>query len=209
MVPIVFYNGLEKWTAVKSLREYQNSGEIFGNHILNLEYYLIDLSEIEEEYILSTNTVLDNIMYCDRFRKRLELMSAVRRAYGRVKKLGAQEREEFRNWVNNILLSMCGGKESVAEEILNLALTEDGEDEMAFQYNIIRIFEEEKEAKKAEGKAEDILDLLKDFCSVPQDLKNQIFAQKDLNILKQWHKLAARAESIEEFERKMKEGNAL
>ena len=65
MVPIIFYNGQESWTAVKSLKEYQNCGDLFGDHVLNLKYYLIDLSKLEEKYILSTNTVLDNIMYCD------------------------------------------------------------------------------------------------------------------------------------------------
>lgn len=152
IVPILFYNGQERWTAARSLREYQNSGDIFGSHILNLEYYLVDLSEIEEEYILSTNTVLDNIMYCDKFRRKLELAGALRTAYGRIGKLGLQEREEFRNWVKYILLSVCGNKEAVVEEILNWA--GDGEDDMAFKYNIIRAFEDERAEGKEEGKEE-------------------------------------------------------
>ena len=96
MVPIVFYNGAERWTAATNLRSYQNNGELFGEHILNLEYYLVNLAEIDEEYILSTNTVLDNIMYCDKFRQKLELAGAVHRAYARIQQLGLQEREEFR-----------------------------------------------------------------------------------------------------------------
>ena len=159
VVPIVFYNGLERWTAVKSLREYQNSGDLFGNHILNLEYYLVDLAEIEEEYILSTNTVLDNIMYCDKFRKKLELIGAIRTAYGRIGELGLQEREEFRNWVKYILLSVCGNKEAVVEEILNWA--GDGEDDMAFKYNIIRAFEDERAEGKAEGKTLKLISLVR------------------------------------------------
>lgn len=152
MVPIVFYNGQERWTAVKSLREYQNRGDIFGNHILNLEYYLVDLSELDEDYILSTNTVLDNIMYCDKYRKKLELAGAIRMAYSRIGTLGLQEREEFRNWVKYILLSVCGNKEAVVEEILSWA--GDGEDDMAFKYNIIRAFEDERAEGKEEGKEE-------------------------------------------------------
>lgn len=150
MVPIVFYNGQDRWTAVKSLKEYQNRGDIFGNHILNLEYYLVDLSELDEDYILSTNTVLDNIMYCDKYRKKLELAGAIRMAYSRIGTLGLQEREEFRNWVKYILLSVCGNKEAVVEEILSWA--GDGEDDMAFKYNIIRAFEDERAEGKEEGK---------------------------------------------------------
>ena len=153
MVPIVFYNGQDRWTAARSLKEYQNSGDIFGNHILNLEYYLVDLSKITEEYILSTNTVVDNIMYCDKYRKKLELAGAIRTAYGRIKELGLQEREEFRNWVRYILLSVCGNKEAVVEEILNWAGSGE-EDDMAFKYNIIKAFEEEREEGREEGKAE-------------------------------------------------------
>lgn len=74
---------------------------------------------MEEGYILSTNTVLDNIMYCDKFRKKLELVGAVRTAYGRVGCLSLQEQEDFRNWVKYILLSVCGNKEAVVKEILN------------------------------------------------------------------------------------------
>ena len=42
---------------------------------------------------------------------------------------------------------------------------------------------------------------MKDFEdeSVPENLKERILNEKDLSILKRWHKLAARAASIEEF----------
>ncbi|MCI9651777.1 MAG: Rpn family recombination-promoting nuclease/putative transposase [Lachnospiraceae bacterium] len=198
MVPIVFYNGQERWTAVTNLRDYQRGGDIFGNHILNLEYYLVDLAQVEEEYILSTNTVLDNIMYCDKFRKKLELAGAIRRAYGRVEGLGRQELEEFRNWVKYILLSVCGDKLAVVEEILSWA--GNGEDDMAFKYNIVRMFEEEREEGKAEGKAEAILDLLGDVGAVPEALREKILGQKDLEILRGWLKLASASRTVEEFE---------
>ena len=152
MVPIIFYNGADSWTAVKSLKEYQNCGDLFGDHILNLKYYLIDLSKIKEKDILSTNTVLDNIMYCDKFRKKDDLAEAIRTSYKRIEALGAQEKEEFRNWVKYILLSICGNKAAVVEEILNWAGK--GEDDMAFKYNIIKAFEDERAEGKAEGQAE-------------------------------------------------------
>ena len=47
----------------------------------------------------------------------------------------------------------------------------------------------------------DLEDSMKDFEdeSVPENLKERILNEKDLSILKRWHKLAARAASIEEF----------
>lgn len=203
MVPIVFYNGEKKWTAARSLKEYQAGGVAFGDYILNLEYYLVDLSGIEEEYILSTNTVLDNIMYCDKFRKKLELTEAVREAYRRVHELGAQDREEFHNWVKYILLSICGNKEAVVEEILNWA--GNGDDDMAFKYNIIKAFEDEREEGKIEGRAESIIELLGSRGDVQEELKAVIMEQTDMEILKKWLALAASVSGPEEFEEKIKE----
>lgn len=198
MVPIVFYNGENTWTAVKNLRDYQIGGELFGNHVLNLEYYMVNLSAIEEADILSTNTVLDNIMFCDKFRKKTELAEAVRIAYNRIQELGNQEKEEFNNWVKGILLSICGDKEAVLEEILNWA--GNGVDDMAFKYNIIKAFEDERAEGKAEGKAEAIIELLEEVGELSAELRQTILEQKDLEILRDWLKKAAQIQAVEEFE---------
>ena len=54
---------------------------------------------------------------------------------------------------------------------------------------------------EAKAKIEDILELLEDLGEVPQSLQDKIWAQKDLDVLKKWFKLAARAQSIEAFEK--------
>ncbi|MCI9143791.1 MAG: hypothetical protein HFH87_14455, partial [Lachnospiraceae bacterium] len=72
-------------------------------------------------------------------------------SYKRIETLGAQEKEEFRNWVKYILLSICGNKAAVVEEILNWA--GNGEDDMAFKYNIIKAFEDERAEGEALGEA--------------------------------------------------------
>ena len=50
-----------------------------------------------------------------------------------------------------ILLSICGNKAAVVEEILNWAGK--GEDDMAFKYNIIKAFEDERAEGRTEGEA--------------------------------------------------------
>ena len=74
------------------------------------------------------------------------------------------------------------------------------------------LMKEEMEAKKAEGKmegktegkAESVLDLLVDLGEVPEKLQAEIMGQKNPEILKQWIKYAARAETVEEFEQKIR-----
>lgn len=49
------------------------------------------------------------------------------------------------------------------------------------------------------GKAESVLELLEELESVPENMRETILAQTDLEILKKWLRCAARAESLEEW----------
>jgi len=53
---------------------------------------------------------------------------------------------------------------------------------------------------KTEGIAESILLLLRDLGDVPEELRERILAETDPDILGRWLKIAARAESIRQFE---------
>ena len=58
---------------------------------------------------------------------------------------------------------------------------------------------------KAEGKAEDILEMLEDLGEVPQELQDEIYAERNLEVLSKMLKLAAKAKSIEDFQAKVEE----
>ena len=66
-------------------------------------------------------------------------------------------------------------------------------------------YEREEAAEKADQNraVEYILELLEDCGEVSEELKNRIKAQTDKETLRRWHKLAAKVESLEEFEAKM------
>lgn len=59
--------------------------------------------------------------------------------------------------------------------------------------------------REKKTKAECVLDLLRDYGVVPEELKERIQAQKDLSVLTTWLKLAARVTSVEEFAEKMQD----
>ena len=77
------------------------------------------------------------------------------------------------------------------------------------------IFEEMLRDERAEGKAEGIaegkteavlemlLELMNDLGEIPDELRNRITSEKDLETLKKWLRLAARSESLDEFLEKM------
>ncbi len=64
-----------------------------------------------------------------------------------------------------------------------------------------------KEEGKAEGKAESVLDLLMELGNVADDLKEKILAQKNLDVLSSWLRLASKARTIEEFTTKIQENS--
>ncbi len=64
-------------------------------------------------------------------------------------------------------------------------------------------FEELLMDSKAEGKKEDIIELLQEVGEVSEDLQSRIKRQWKLETHSLWLKLAAKAESIEEFESKI------
>lgn len=56
---------------------------------------------------------------------------------------------------------------------------------------------------RAEGKAEDVLELLGELGDAPEELRARIMAQQDFDVLNKWLKLAAKADSVEEFVSRM------
>ena len=65
------------------------------------------------------------------------------------------------------------------------------------------IFEEMLRDERAEGKAEakieDIFELLQELGTIPEDVRNKIAHEKDLEVLKKWFKLAAKSDTMKNF----------
>lgn len=61
---------------------------------------------------------------------------------------------------------------------------------------------------KIEGIAETVLTLLEVYGTVPEDVRERILSERHLEVLKDWTKLAAQVDSVEEFVSKMQEKSA-
>lgn len=84
---------------------------------------------------------------------------------------------------------------------------ENGEERVDMCQALEELFEDgwregQREGEKAglrRGKREAIFELLEEYGEVPEKIKKQIVKEEDMEILKIWHKLAAKAESMEDF----------
>ncbi len=65
------------------------------------------------------------------------------------------------------------------------------------------LLRDERAEGKAEGKAESVLELLEELGTVSNELQEKIMEETDLVLLRKWHKLAVKVESIEQFIRNM------
>ena len=71
VVPIVFYDGEDRWTATRRLREKILGFEEFGNCVIDFEYILIDLNQAES--ILQVKDILSLILKLNRIKRYEEL----------------------------------------------------------------------------------------------------------------------------------------
>ncbi|MBQ8233788.1 MAG: hypothetical protein IJZ34_17980 [Lachnospiraceae bacterium] len=64
-------------------------------------------------------------------------------------------------------------------------------------------FEEIIYYERLDAKVESILELLEEYGTVPDDIRERLEKERSASVLKKWHKLAAKVDSLEEFVEKM------
>lgn len=95
------------------------------------------------------------------------------------------------------VIRVCAGIKDL-EKYLEMS-KENGEETVDMCRAIYEIKRDARREGKREGKHEAIFELLEDYGELPEETKKRIEKEKNMEKLKVWHKLAAKAESIEEF----------
>lgn len=85
---------------------------------------------------------------------------------------------------------------SLQNAVKSIKASREWEDRFMRLHEMLR---DERAEGKAEGKAEDVLELLQELGNVSEDLQSKIMGEMNLEVLKRWHRLAAKADSIEQF----------
>lgn len=179
---IVFYNGTDKQPERQILRLSDSFSKRGGEANLELKVEVININPGNNDELLEKCKQLREYMfYIERVRlytANMSIEEAVNRAV----------------------------EECIAEGILADFLLRNKAEAIAmsiFEYNQeahMKCVRQESFAEgKAEGKAEDILELLGEIGEVPDEIREKIFGAEELSLLMKWLKLAAKTESIEQF----------
>ena len=206
IMPIVLHNSERNWTASCKFSQMINNAELFGKYVVDFEYALISVNTLTESKISNSNTLIDNIFLADKKRTRQDWTDGIAELMHRIRAMDTNDLNEWITWFSNVIRKL---NEDERGELIT-QLKEGDEKDMCSSFE--RLLNKEKadgraegwkdgrEKGKAEDRAEAVIELLEDLGALSDSLKTCIMEQTDLELLKKWHKAAAKAASIEEFE---------
>ena len=202
IMPIVLHNGEKNWTASRNFKEMIAHANVFEDYVVNFKYELVSINELTISKIKNSNTLIDNIFLADKKRTRKEWIDGIPELIRRIREMNKDDFNEWITWFFNVIKAL---NEEERNKLIE-QLREGDEKDMCSSLEMLLNREkaegraEGKEEGKAEGKAEAVLELLEDIGEPSEILKNYVMKQTDLEVLRRWHKAAAKADSIKEFE---------
>ena len=188
---LVFYNGSEEQAEKKYLRLSDAFQKSMDDPDLELVVTMLNINLGKNKKLLEQcRTLKEYAIYVKKVRTYAKSMKNVEEAVDRA----------VTECINEGILReflLQNRKEAVEMSIFEY------DEEAVFE--IVRKDEYEKGHQEGviAGKAEDILELLEDIGTIPEEVRERIHNEKDIKVLNSWLKLAAKAESIDEFVSKM------
>ena len=158
IVPVVLYNGEEKWDVPTEFRKMIYNEELFGDNILNFKYDIFDISndkKFGKEKLLKNKTITSIIFLLDQKLNPREFLERIKEIALFFNSLSDTERKAIKNWLKNTLSDDIS---ETAIEILE-SKREEVENMVARNAFMIEEMKEEAEGKgfekgKIEGKEE-------------------------------------------------------
>ncbi|WP_147564376.1 Rpn family recombination-promoting nuclease/putative transposase [Clostridium tyrobutyricum] len=215
VVPMVLYNGKNKWTASRNFKDILNSNELFGENVIDFRYILFDVYRYDEGQLEKMANMVSTVFLLDKEISREDLMKRLRLTAYVLKKITPEQFDILKMWLKGIMKPRLDTESRTkVEEILEKS--SQGEVDIMVSNlgksidNIIREGRKEgikagrKEGRK-EGKAELIIKMLaKKFIKLPDGYVNRIANLSDETL----DKIAVDIldmEKVEELERYFKD----
>ena len=211
IIPIVLYNGKSKWTVACSFRDYLSMPEAFDMKLLDFEYIVLNVRSYDDRQLLDMKNLMSAVFLIDKQMTNDSIVDNLNKVMDMIKVLDPYQQKMFFAWVEGIISKRAG--RGSKKEIADIISSGRGNEDMVS--NLGRVLDRSLRQSriqgkhegllqgKQEGRIESILELLGEISEVPEDLVVLIKKQKDLEHLKKWHIIAAKAKTIEEFRSKI------
>ena len=211
VIPIIYYEGSENWTSVRNFKERVHLSDVLGDYIPSFEYIVVPLREYSNDDIISKKDELSLVMLINKLKSSEDFKSLKEIPTEYLQNLEENTPEYLLKLLTKIIAVLLyriniprAEVETFTDQIMRREFS------MLFDsfeaYDVQAVRKESREEGKLEGRletyVENICALLEDFGAMPEGFRNILEKETNLEILKCWHKLAARASGIEDFRKK-------
>jgi hypothetical protein len=197
VITTVFFSGND-WDGAKSLYEMMD----FGNGAKEMDTLKSYLPDYKINLVYAGN-IKDTKVFSSCLQQifdMLKLRDDKKRLYEYVKD-NHEKFEQMDGVETTAAMVLLGEKKRIARLISE---NKDGE-ELNLCKAIEDLIEDGRTEGRAEGRAQSVIDLLENTGEVTEEMKDMILSQSDVATLKEWLRLAAKTNSIEEFKAQLVE----
>lgn len=118
IVPIVLYNGKQKWSAELEFRKLLANESMFGSELLNFEYLLIDVARYTEEELLSLSNTIGSVFLLDQTEDQEQLLNRLSKLMNTIQQMPTDSQQKFVAWMANILLQKLPENEPSLQQFI-------------------------------------------------------------------------------------------
>ena len=200
VLPIVFYDGEQNWTAAKNFQERTALSDLLGEYIPNFQYLVVPLSRYSNQELIEKEDELSLIMLIDKLRSAADFHELKEIPDDYFENISRDSPQTLLKLISKIVAAFLHRLNIPKDEIGTFTDQIERRDfKMFFDHFEYYDVQATRRESKAEGKAEDVLSILEDLGRVPDNLRTRILEEQDLDLLTTWVKGSARAASVEEF----------
>lgn len=104
IIPIVLYNGTNRWTVKQQFREVLAGASMFGDYLLDFQYMLIDVNRLDESDLLQMKNLIGSVFYLDQVRDTKQFLNRWSKLFQHLNALNESDLRKFYHWVERIFL---------------------------------------------------------------------------------------------------------
>jgi len=101
VIPIVLYNGTNKWTPARNFKDIITGSQLFGDSILDFKYILVDINRYTKEYLYEFKNIASAIFLLDQDINAIEFLERLKNIIINFNSLTSEEKLLLKGWIKN------------------------------------------------------------------------------------------------------------
>jgi len=170
IVPIVLYNGRDKWTACRSFKDILAISELFKEYLVDFKYILIDVNRYNERTLTELTNLIGAVFLLDQSENFKEYCEKMLKIAPNLSKFNDNDFQLFKNWIK-IIFSMNLPNEA-RQEIVRILDESRPEEAVKMVTNIEKVIGNVYEEGLNDGKMDAAKKMLAK--NMPEELINEI-----------------------------------